>query len=91
MSPKEMWALIYDVVLFEANQSAEDEIYVRHDPEWDVDRTTEKVFEHLVADGTYDLMKHWEQWKYEEGVHLAALDYFSSYEPVFVGMEKHNA
>ena len=45
----------------------------------------------LRHDGTLYLVQAKQQWEAEEYVHLAALDWFSSYEPVLVRVEAANA
>lgn len=84
MDIQEMRGLIRDVVLYESEEGP----YVVSDRDQglvcDIDDTVDSITEKFLNDGTYDEMKDLEQWEYEEGIHLAALDYFSSYEPVLV-------
>lgn len=82
MDIQEMRGLIHDVVLYECNYSDAATTYLAEGFICDIDATVEKIAEHLLNDGIYYEMAGWEKWQYEEGVHLRALDYFSSYEPV---------
>lgn len=84
MDIQEMRGLIHDVVWYESNYHDAATADLAEGLVWDIDATVEKITEHLLNDGTYYEMAGWEKWQYEEGVHLAALDYFSSYEPVLV-------
>ena len=86
MDIQEMRGLIHDVVLYESNYNDAATADLAEGLVWYIDATVEKITEHLLNDGTYYEMAGWEQWEYEEGVHLRALDYFSSYEPVLVRM-----
>ena len=91
MDVKEMWELVSDVVWYEAYDSESAHDYTAEGLTVDVERTVERVVDALLKNGTYDRVRHWEQWKYEETVHLAALDWFSSYEPVLIRLETANA
>lgn len=84
MDIQEMRGLIHDVVEYESNYSDAATSDLAEGLVWDIDATVEKITEHFLNNGIYYEMSDWEQWQYEEGVHLAALDYFSSYEPVLV-------
>jgi len=84
MDIQEMRGLIHDVVWYECNYSDAATSDLAEGLVWDIDATVDNITEYLLNNGTYYEMCDWEQWRYEEGVHLAALDYFSSYEPVLI-------
>lgn len=91
MDVKELWELVHDVVWYEAYEGDDADQYTAEGLTVDVDRTVERVVNALLIDGTYDEVRYWERWKYEETVHLAALDWLSSYEPVLIRLESANA
>jgi hypothetical protein len=54
---------------------------------FDVDATTDAIVTHLLNDKPFlARLKQLDGWRAEELVVLAALDYFSSYEPVLMRM-----
>ena len=84
MDIQEMRGLIHDIVWYESNYGDGAANDLAEGLVWDIDATVEKIAEKFLNDGTYYRMRDWEQWRYEEGIHLATLDYFSSWEPVLV-------
>ena len=91
MDLQEMRGLVRDVVWYETHYGDEADSYAAEGLTVDIDATVEAVFEKLLNDGTYNEVQGMERWLYEETVHLAALDYFSSWEPVLIRMEAANA
>ena len=77
MTIEEMRDLVEGVVQFEREES--DDVLG-----WNIGATTDAITEHLLKTGVYDRAKDLEQWRFDETIHLSALDYFSSFEPVFV-------
>jgi len=82
MDIQEMRGLIHDVVWYECNYNDAAATDLAEGLVWDIDATVDNITEYFLNNGTYYRMREWEQWRYEEGIHLAALDYFSSWEPV---------
>lgn len=71
--------LVLDVVASEQMESVDDDVV------WDIEKTVDVIIEHLRSTGKIVALANRSDWEVEEGIHLAAFDYFSSYEPVFVG------
>jgi len=84
MDIQEMRGVIHDVVWYECNYIYAATSDLAEGLVWDIDATVDNITEYLLNNGTYYEMCDWEPWRYEEGVHLAALDYLSSYDPVLV-------
>jgi hypothetical protein len=84
MTIQEMRGLIHGVVWHECNYNEAATEDLAEGLVWDIDATVEKITEKFLNDGTYYLVRDWEEWRRDEAIHLAALDYFSSYEPVLV-------
>lgn len=82
MDMQEMLAEVEIVVRYEMFEAEPD--YMEQGLEWDVEATRDRVFEHLInKPGFVEWIDTLEDWHAEETVHLSALDYFSSYEPVY--------
>ena len=84
---QEMRGLVYDVVLYEANYGDYVDSDAAEGLKWDIDATVDEVTEYLLEDGTFYRVQAKPRWEAEEYVHLSALDWFSSYEPVLVRVE----
>ena len=87
---KLMCSCIDDVVAYEY----EDHDFGANDLDagldWDLDATAEKITLHLLSKGLLEKYAAHPDWRFEEAIHLAALDWFSSYEPVLIRMESAN-
>tara|TARA_S200002703_G_scaffold11199_2_gene10272 strand:+ start:281 stop:565 length:285 start_codon:yes stop_codon:yes gene_type:complete len=79
---QQMRSLVHDVVLYEAHEQAP--ALLEEGLAFDIEKTVDAVFEYLINQHDYlQRLEDYEQWLFEESVHLNALDYFSSYEAVF--------
>lgn len=86
MDMQEILAEVEIVVRYEMFEAEAD--CMEQGLEWDVEETRDRVFQHLInRPGFVEWLDTVEQWYAEETVHLAALDYFSSYEPVYRRIE----
>lgn len=62
----------------------------REEPEWDIEATAAIIYNEIVTDQEYvEWLSRRMEWEQVESIHHRALDYFSSYEPVW--KEKENA
>jgi len=91
MDLQEMRGLVHEVIWYETHSGDDFANYAADGLTVDIDATVDVVFEKLLNDGTYYEVQGMERWLYEETVHLAALDYFTSWEPVLIRMEAANA
>lgn len=87
MNIQEMRGLVHDVVWYECHYGDRVASDAAEGLTWDVDATVEVITEYLLNRGTYDTVQNMVQWLAEEHIHLAALDWFSSYEPVLIRLE----
>lgn len=84
---QELRGLVHEAVWYEANYAEDVARDYDEGLRWDIAATVDMVTEYLVKNGTLYLVQAKQQWEAEEYVHLAALDWFSSYEPVLVRLE----
>lgn len=66
--------LIRDVVVYEQFENEKEN--------WDIDATVLKMIPHVESRLSSYPIQEMPNWRFQELVHLVALDWFSSYEPI---------